>query len=45
MKKVFILIITLFMVSGCTINYDLTIKDGKITENLKFNVTNLNILI
>ena len=40
MKKVFVLIITLFMVSGCTINYDLTIKDGKITENLKFNVTN-----
>lgn len=38
MKKI-ILIICLFLLSGCTIDYNLEIKDSKLNESLDFEVT------
>lgn len=45
MKKILLLIIPCFLLTGCTINYNLKIEDNKFTETLKGNVLNSEIKI
>ena len=45
MKKIILLIISCLLLTGCTVNYNLTIEDNKFTETIKGNVLNEEIKI